>query len=1575
MTVNRRLRAVGAILVSAAVLTSTHVWGEPSERLRDQFRSSTGQLAAEAAEQDLAEALARSKFAEYGVVTYRTQKGETLFALQVQPKLEPMPARPRDILVLVDTSASQANGPLTTAREIVATLAKEGSAEDRVAIWTANTTTKDLTRGFEAPQSQAVKAAVEALKLEVPLGDTDLRGAVSKAVRAFRNTGGRQQVILFLGDGLSIHNPIENDAERLRLCDEMIKQEIVFFSVPLGRRLDPANLHGLATGSGGAVVRMLPGDQPLSFHKRLQTALAVPVIYPRAFRLPAEVVEAFPTKLPPLRSDAPTLVVGKMQPAKVFAYEVEGIAAGREVHLKLSDPVPESEADNFFLVSMVEQWKNAKDQPALMRADRALAYAHERNQLARADLLAQAQWAITEDKLEAAANLFKQARQLDPQDVEAEAGLKIVEKLRSGVLTRKQLQEKLEQPARYAPVGKNPQDKARRDRLVALAQQAEKVPPPAPPGPPAERDDLLQLQKQKLAVEEQRVRDIVDDTERQARRLLERDPDAAQDLLKRVLADVQANPDLSDKTRQSLTNRLEGALRNVVVRGATIKRDQDDRQKRLADALRREELTQARTADEERTRRRMMVFDRLMDEARYEAAAAQALAVAQDAVNSGTGVPAAATAGYVSASFGHNIKEFEELKRLREERYLLTMMQVERSHMPFPDEPPIQYPPAAVWREITLLRKEKYESSGLADDDPVTIRKVKELREKLAKPINLEKGIDANTPLKDALDFLQDRYDLTILIDTAAFEADQQLKEVESQPVKLPKMLGVSLGTVLRLLLSQVNGTYLIRRDYIEVTTGQRATAEKTLRVYPAADLVIPIPNAINQQSVNQQLTILGTAPGIGLQLGSPLALGGLGALGVGGLGALGLGGLGVGGLGLGGLGVGGLGALGAAGGAALGVAGGGLAGLNGGFGGGLGFQGGQVNLGAGGGALGFGGGQLGQFGNLGGQFGLQGGDQSTILIQLIRQVIGTPADWRPSLGGLTQGPGGLPGPAGPGGAPGDDPGAATDIQLSNDLGYYPPALALVVKGTSRIHTQVGGLLAPRPGAPPGGMGALPQMRDGLLAVGKRGAQLTKPEQVAAAKAPNLKDQLKDPKARTALAELDPKKVWQEALEKGVRDPGLIIACTDFLGEHGRYDHVAEFLKATLRQGILVRPWVYEALALALEASGGTPEEIERARVSAVDLEPTDARGYLKASKAMSEQKRYDRALAYCRQAALVDGSSPDPYMEALTYAELARDGAAMEWAAGKLLRQDWTTNNEGLHSQAGSKLKSLAEVLAREKRQAEAERLAAAASSLRERDLKIVLSWQGEADLDLEVREPIGTACTFLQRQTPGGGILLGDIVADAGRREGTTRETYVAAKAFPGAYQITVRRIWGRPLGGKATVEIIRNEGTPRESRERQTILFDRSHSLTCSLADGRRTTAEAVPPPAPPAASTAVADANSTNRVLTKLRSLADPELADAESRMSGGASSLGLPSSLSRLERERARDPRAVGPVTFQTKMTSPLGGTPDLTARAVLEENGRAVRVSVSPLFQTAGAAQMPVVTNPLIPGSPDAGSR
>jgi hypothetical protein len=598
------------------------------------------------------------------------------------------------------------------------------------------------------------------------------------------------------------------------------------------------------------------------------------------------------------------------------------------------------------------------------------------------------------------------------------------------------------------------------------------------------------------------------------------------------------------------------------------------------------------------------------------------------------------------------------------------------------------------------------------------------------------------------------------------------------------------------------------------------------------------------------------------------------------------------------------------------------------------GFQGnfqGAANLGVGGGVVGFGGQQLGQFGNLGGQFGLQGGNQSQLLITLIRQVVGRPKDWAINFDPVTGQPLN----------PLDDQANAAEglNQENNQLGFFPPAMALAVKGSSTIHTRASNLII----NPNMQLGALPGGRDPKIRV-----------------AP----------ARDERADLDPKKVWQDALVKGVHTPGLIIATADFLVLAQKFDHAVEFLKANLRQGIVVEPWVYKSLALALRLSGGSAEDIERAEVSAADMAPKNGHGYLEAATALAHDEKYELALAFCRQAALHEPGTSHPYEEALNYAELARDPKSMVWAAGNLLRQDWPGENHQIHARASQKIDSLVKLLDQQRRKDESDRLKKAVAGSRVRDLVIKLNWQGDADLDLHVFEPTGSMCAPLHRQTIGGGVLIGDSLADM------TSETYLAAEGFTGEYEIEIEKVWGHPLNNKAQLKIIRHQGTPEEREELVTVELKSRHSkrIPIKLDEGRRTeTAYVAPPSARKKPDTDPAALENPDKVFHQLRVRSDPEVTGLGRGFSQGFHSQGEPVLPSQLKEGKV-PPNATIPdndrTLYQTRVKPFVQNALDVTAKAVISADRRYVRLSMAPVFNTVtGVQNVPVVVNPTIPGA------
>ncbi len=92
------------------------------------------------------------------------------------------------------------------------------------------------------------------------------------------------------------------------------------------------------------------------------------------------------------------------------------------------------------------------------------------------------------------------------------------------------------------------------------------------------------------------------------------------------------------------------------------------------------------------------------------------------------------------------------------------------------------------------------------------------VREKLSRPCNLPKGVDPNTPLKDAMEFLSELYDVPIHIDRTAFKADN-VQDAEQFPVRMSKTTATPLRVVLQRLLGNIDppATYLVQQERIVI--------------------------------------------------------------------------------------------------------------------------------------------------------------------------------------------------------------------------------------------------------------------------------------------------------------------------------------------------------------------------------------------------------------------------------------------------------------------------------------------------------------------------------------------------------------------------------------------------------------------------------------------------------------------------------------------------------------------------------------------------------------------------------------
>jgi tetratricopeptide (TPR) repeat protein len=1440
-----------------------------------------------------------NQFSDKPAITYTNPAGEGLFALQLKPELVAGKPRPRDVAIIIDASASQAGEPIENAKRTAAAVVASLSPADRVSIWLASTkeATRNLVKGggLREPSASVVKLALTATQSEYGSGAVDLRELLTRVSDEFDGKTTRNQTILYLGDGESSLNPL-SETDRYKLADELRNKGVSFYAVPFGRKINAYNLNAMVIGTGGTIVRpesqnsQTPETVALSLANRFLRATDVPVLNPAKFEFSSPAEEIFPTKLPPLRADSPTLVLGRFakgkSPAKLEV-KVEGKIAGEAANTKMSFELPVSSPENYFLLSMVNQWREAerRDAPALLRADRTLALACENVRLAREELVEQAEWALSAWKVEAAKELFDAAGKIDPADPRAKTGAEFAKKILSGEIPLDKLkagQGKVD-PRAVAQVG------------PGLPAAADPKDPVAPKGPAPKDDgsDRLKQEEARLKILEQRTTTAVEDTLAKARQLFaEGNPKGAAELVKAQRETVRSTPELSDKTRDTLINRMNVLLEDIARTGEAKLRERAEENERIARAKQRILAENQAAARQEKIRERIRNFGDLMTKARYEDAYREALVLEQEAIAEGRPPIREGQAVYRIGQVATNYYEARELVRIREDRFLQTMLSLEKSHIPYPDEPPIHFPPAKIWREVAERRK-RYTTKFIGPQlTPREQEQVDYLRSRLREPLNGElpagdqQHLGGPGGIIDNLSNLASPPDarinpnrqVNIIINTASFKRDKspaaQMFNPDQFKVNIPAdpkgkgLVGVPLETALRYICQQLPGEYeahyIVRPGFIEIVSGSYALENKILGVFNVEELVVPIPVFPDQTAALGQIQLLRQFVSFDafLRQNTPVV-----------------------------------------------------------------NNGGNLNNGP---PIGGNNGQVPGIQNIGGALPV---DFQQLLVVVVTNV--DPDFWSREAVTL----------AFSGSTPPDPPANPPDVVLQNRMAFLPSSRSLIIRAPSKVWVpgSTGTRLHKREGD---GMMNAP----GLKLDDRQLAKMDQKEQEAAAKMGRIPDK-----------NLDPEIVWNDAL-KNVNQPGLVLATADFLAKANEFKHVAELLKASLRKGLTIDATYQEALAIALEASQGSKEEIERARLSAIDLEPTDPQAYVRAAFGLESLGKPDEAIRLCKLAAKLDPNNPEIYVNALAFAENPKAPVAVdvaEFAAGTLLRRDWGLDGNEYHNKARAYLTETIKKLEANNRAADAEKLRKMSGQEKERDLVIQLLWNGPADLDLSVKEPVGSVCAVTRSHTVGGGVLLAD---QFGQRDDDRSEVYTATEAFKGTYEITVEKISGRPLADKATVKVIRNQGTANERIELFTVSFDKKQSiakLSIHLDEGRRTELAAFVEPTAPGVKSYTVDKASD--VSNKLRNLLMNKVA---SGFEGGVGSIG--SNLTAQATSGKVVP--IADITRQTRLDQglmPLGA--QMVAETKLLAHDGSIKFSVTPAFDV-GRKETKVKLD-LIPGS------
>ena len=194
-------------------------------------------------------------------------------------------------------------------------------AGDRVHLVAVDLNAIPLTKTFVAPDSKEMITALKELDARVPLGATDMEKAIGAVLGSFAGAPKNLRAAVYIGDGRSTANLLGTETFE-RLATQLADARIPVSSYAVGIRLDPQLLGALAVQSGGTVIAGSEAVAGGEAGHQLAAAANAAVLWPTSVAWPAAVSEVFPKRLPPLRGDRETIVLGTFKGKDPLSIEV-----------------------------------------------------------------------------------------------------------------------------------------------------------------------------------------------------------------------------------------------------------------------------------------------------------------------------------------------------------------------------------------------------------------------------------------------------------------------------------------------------------------------------------------------------------------------------------------------------------------------------------------------------------------------------------------------------------------------------------------------------------------------------------------------------------------------------------------------------------------------------------------------------------------------------------------------------------------------------------------------------------------------------------------------------------------------------------------------------------------------------------------------------------------------------------------------------------------------------------------------------------------------------------------------------
>lgn len=690
-------------------------------------------------------------------------------------------------VIMVDTSASQIGAHRVQSHAVVEQLLMAMPKDHQVSLMALDVQVAPMTKSFVAPQSDEMQVALKLLNRRAPLGATDLGAGLAAIIDQCNSS--EQTSVIYIGDGMSAAQLMSFESIGL-LTDNLRQANATVSAYAVGPKKDINLLSVIAQQTGGRVIVDTADTKVEQVVADIHSLLQVEAVTPRTIQFDSRSKLAS-SKMLPLRSDSPLYLLGE---GTLNAGDKIQIAFDSKTEtLTVAEQKMENTAFISTAVTGVEESGGlfAGYPGNQMLVSASIDFLDHLQQLRE-----MAEQSIDINRLDQARGLVSAIRELDPNNNQATVLLAAAE---------------------------------RKSQVVNLVQDQ---PVPSAPTQAADGDadvDLVELEKQRRVIRTEQLTLEVSNLIRDARKLADTDADNALNELKSALNTVNSALDIDPEAKTQIANRLRSAIQDVMAKRETQELKKSfERQGQVE----REVLTRLRAELELDEEKFQMLLERvraLMIEGRHEfddKSFEAAESVAEEAVRLRPESGTAASAFFKAEAAGQLAKAFK-LRFQRRDEFLAVLHQVELSHVPFPDEPPVRWPSAEVWQDLTERRR-IWKRTNLRKNSPTEEAILQALDEEYQAEFFA-------VPLQEVFNDIEVNKNIPIEIDPKiAGEIDLE------DPIEL-QLSGVSLRTILKFILEPRDLVYLLKNEVLFITTYDESLEayNKFVYVYPVGDLVI----------------------------------------------------------------------------------------------------------------------------------------------------------------------------------------------------------------------------------------------------------------------------------------------------------------------------------------------------------------------------------------------------------------------------------------------------------------------------------------------------------------------------------------------------------------------------------------------------------------------------------------------------------------------------------------------------------------------------------------------------------------